>query len=302
MERIAFDVPSYSFGGPGGPSVAITAGIHGNEQTGIHTAMLLCRALESARLRGRATVIPFCNIEASKAVHRQAPADGLDLNRIFPGDPAGSYSQQLAHHIWGMTEGYDYLLDLHCCGINGSTYGMSYYSRHDWAERLLDSLMLRTVVHTKGTRGQLYIEAAELRGQKSLLIELPGGQPGGAIRLDAAEECARGVMNYLIHIGVMDGAEIPFGQVRLCSCFLDFGDADRDGLFQPWVHPGDTVQKGQTLGLLDGTAVAAPCDGVATRVSPSRYAFRGQELLRISELRRVQPGEVPLPPLEKPGA
>lgn len=294
MDKYNFALEQHTFGEGHGPSVVITGGIHGDEQTGSHTARLVIRMLKSARVPGRVTVIPFCNLEATRARRRQAPADELDLNRIFPGKEDGTYSQQLARHIWDLTAGYDYLLDLHCCGGYGSTYGMSYYTRHAWAPELLDALHLRTVVHTKGTRGQLYIEAAERRGQKGLLIELPGGQPGGFVRLDAAEECARGVWNYLIHTGAVEGEETPWGQTRLCSDFRnDFGKAWKDGLFEPFIEPGTTVRAGQTVALLDGEPFVAPEDGVVTMIHPLHYTFRDAPVVRLTALRPVQPGEIP---------
>ncbi len=299
MENKAFDLQRHTFGhGEDGPSVVITAGVHGDEQTGSYTAELVRARLEKAEVRGKATLLPFSNPEAARARRRQAPQDRLDLNRTFPGKECGSYSEQLACHIWQLTDGYDYLLDLHCCGLYGSTYGMGFYSRHPWAEDLLKALMLDTVVHTKGTRGQLYIEAAERRGQKGVLIELPGGQPGGVIDLHAAQKCADGVMNYLVHIGVVAGQAQPWGGTAFCSTLLDFGAAPRDGLFKPAVSAGAAVKKGEVLGWLDGEAMTAPCDAVATMVSPLRYAFAGNKLLNLAERRRVQPGEIPCPDAE----
>ena len=296
MEKLTFDLPIRTFGGSaGGLSAVITGGVHGDEQTGIHTAMLVCERLAQANVLGRVTVLPFSNPEASRVRRRQAPQDGLDLNRTFPGRPDGSYSEQLAWHIWQLTDGYDYLLDLHCCSLYGSTYGMGFYSRHPWAEELLSALMLDTVVHTKGTRGQLYIEAAERRGQKGVLIELPGGQPGGVIDVPAAEKCADGVMNYLVHIGAVQGQEKAWDKTAFCSTLIDCGTAECDGLFKPAVPAGSAVDKGAVLGWIDGKPMTAPCDAVATMVSPMRYAFKGMNLFNLTERRKVQPGEIPCP-------
>ena len=42
MEKLTFDLQNHTFEGSGsGPSVVITAGVHGDEQTGIHTAKLV---------------------------------------------------------------------------------------------------------------------------------------------------------------------------------------------------------------------------------------------------------------------
>lgn len=69
-----------------GPVVMVTAGIHGLEFIGVHTALAVLRAgpLRGARLR----VCPVLNPDAYMATHeghrRRINANGVDLNRNFP--------------------------------------------------------------------------------------------------------------------------------------------------------------------------------------------------------------------------
>ena len=178
--------------GAGRPSIVITAGIHGNEQTAIYAAELIYSLLQKETLLGEVCILPRCNPSAIRARERKAPEDGLDLNRSFPGAPDGSHTQRLAYEIWRQTEGFDYVLDLHCCGLYGTTYAMHYFKKYAFAKPLCKMLGVPHVVSSKGTRGQLYIESCEQRGQKGILIELPGGQPGGVIYEDAAEASRSG--------------------------------------------------------------------------------------------------------------
>ena len=97
------------------------------------------------------------------------------------------------------------MLDLHCCGLYGTTYAMHYFKKFAFAKPLCKMLGVPHVVSSKGTRGQLYIESCEQRGQKGILIELPGGQPGGVIYEDAAEAIARQVLGYLRNLNILAG-------------------------------------------------------------------------------------------------
>ncbi|MBE6994626.1 MAG: hypothetical protein E7423_08315 [Ruminococcaceae bacterium] len=49
MDKYNFALEQHTFGEGHGPSVVITGGIHGDEQTGSHTARLVIRMLKSAR-------------------------------------------------------------------------------------------------------------------------------------------------------------------------------------------------------------------------------------------------------------
>ncbi len=270
------------------PSIAITAGIHGDEQTGTHAAMLVWEKLKSEKLLGTVNIYPFCNEQATRAKRRAAPQDDLDLNRTFPGSCEGSYSEQLAAHIWSKTENEDYVLDLHCAGLYSYTYTMSWYSKHERAHELCRALGVDTVLHTMGTRGQLYIESYERREQYGLLVELPGGQPGGVINEQAAEDIACKIINYLKYIGVIEGQAGINQEVRFYSCFDVTLKIPHDGLFRPNCKAGDVVKKGQAYATLDGEPLLAPEDILISNMPPMHYTFAETVLSRVAT-----PNELP---------
>lgn len=149
-----------------------------------------------------------------------------------------------------------------------------------------------TVVHTKGTRGQFYIECCERRGQKGMLIELPGGQPGGIIDEQSAIETAELVIGYLKYIGTVQGKSKLHDNVELCACFDSELRAEKDGLCRPVVEPGARVRKGDVVAWLDNQAITSPFDAVAAFVPPLRYVFAGEELARLVERRELPFGAV----------
>lgn len=84
-----------------GPTILAVAGVHGDEYEGMEAIRAVFAQLDVSRLRGTFVGIPVANPFAYEARTRIAPAhvDGLNLARIFPGDPDGSPSKILAHQI-----------------------------------------------------------------------------------------------------------------------------------------------------------------------------------------------------------
>src|SRR6516225_6899983 len=83
-----------------GLTFLLTAGIHAAEYTGTLAALRLARSLDAAKVRGTIVVIPLLNrpgfFERTVYVN---PEDGQNLNRAFPGDPSGTWSERFAHHL-----------------------------------------------------------------------------------------------------------------------------------------------------------------------------------------------------------
>jgi len=84
-----------------GPTVIVTANIHGDETTGLAAASRLVEALVEAGLKsGTAVILPTLNPAGLAAATRAVPGDGGDLNRVFPGKRRGRTSERLASRIW----------------------------------------------------------------------------------------------------------------------------------------------------------------------------------------------------------
>ncbi|NLX75640.1 MAG: hypothetical protein GXZ13_07465 [Synergistaceae bacterium] len=294
MEEFNLDIDCVDFTGEAsGPSIVFTGAIHGDEQTGTHTAHLLIQALKKEKILGNIRIMPICNPSAFKARRRPAVEDDEDLNRIFPGKKDGTYSQQLAHRIWELTEDYEYIVDLHCCGIYGSEYTMCWYSKYDFHPKLARWLGYKSVVHTAGTGGQFYLESCEKRGQKGLLIELPGGQPRGVINQESAVSSCEKLLNYLKLIGVIEGRGVLPEEPNYCG-FIDpdAALAKEDGVYYPMVKPGDYIKKGESIARVDEEDYTAPFDALVTSAPISRYVFEGDRLVSLAPTRSVEPGEV----------
>ena len=73
------------------------------------------RSLEERELRGRVVAVPVLNLPAFRArTPFVVPDDGKNLNRCFPGDPAGTLADRLAYDAFTqLISGSDALVDAH---------------------------------------------------------------------------------------------------------------------------------------------------------------------------------------------
>ncbi|SDY12800.1 hypothetical protein SAMN05661080_02396 [Modestobacter sp. DSM 44400] len=120
-----------------GPHLTVLAGVHGGEYTGPAAVLRLLRELDPAQLRGTVTAVPVLNQPAfwSRTAF-VVPADGKNLNRCFPGDPAGSYTDVLAHEVFTrLIAPSDALLDLHAGDLPESLEPFCLYEESAVEER-----------------------------------------------------------------------------------------------------------------------------------------------------------------------
>jgi predicted deacylase len=98
-----------------GPRVCLLAGVHGCEYASIEALTRFMRQLDSSALCGSVIAAPIVNMPAFRARSPfVTPGDGKNLNRCFPGDPGGTVSDVLAHHVFTeLIEPADALIDLH---------------------------------------------------------------------------------------------------------------------------------------------------------------------------------------------
>jgi hypothetical protein len=98
-----------------GPTVVVTANLHGDEITGLAAAHRLADRLPGELKAGSVLLYPSLNPAGLAAGTRGLPADGGDLNRVFPGRRRGKASERLADVVWREVTGRDpaVVIDLH---------------------------------------------------------------------------------------------------------------------------------------------------------------------------------------------
>lgn len=83
-----------------GPLLWLTAGVHGDEVTGIEVIHRLFEELPKMDWAGRIKAIPGVNPTAFAMNQRVVPHGAEDMNRMFPGDPNGSPAARTAHAVF----------------------------------------------------------------------------------------------------------------------------------------------------------------------------------------------------------
>jgi hypothetical protein len=238
-----------------GPTALFVSGNHGDEYEGQVALCNLAKSLDPARIHGRVIILPAANYPAAMAGRRTSPIDEGNLNRLFPGDPDGTVTQQIAYYIeHELVPLADLVCDLHSGGsslmyvpsaqLPGYRYDAD-MTRQLAALRAFASPLAYVVQANQG--GDRTLSGAAMRqGVLGLGTELGGS---GHVTRAALRIAERGVNNLLVHLGILpERARIaPDGPTRT----LEIGGADyyvytpENGVYEPLVELGDMVHAGQ---------------------------------------------------------
>ncbi|UAK25808.1 succinylglutamate desuccinylase/aspartoacylase family protein [Sphingomonas nostoxanthinifaciens] len=193
-------------GGDGdGPTIGISAAMHGDENTGSQAMLELYRRLASIPFSGRLLLLPVANSYAMIGNRRFAPFDNLNLNREFPGNAQGSFTQQLAATITEeFLEKIDVHIDLHT-GTDRPTVDYTYLWNDEGLTRSFGSKILyRPDMGSMESafRGTSADVTYRLRKIPAAVIELGGGIVD---QTPYVRRTVDGVLNMLRYLGVIEG-------------------------------------------------------------------------------------------------
>jgi predicted deacylase len=192
-----------------GPTVGVSAAIHGNENTSAQIVRALWPVLSSTPLRGRVLLLPVANPRAMAVNHRFTPVDELNLNRQFPGDASGWHTDQLAAAITReFLDEIDVHIDLHA-GTDRPTVDYVYILNAESLSRAFGSRVLyRPEVGVAGTTftGTTKDVTIDRHGIPSVVVELGGGIVD---QTPYVERGVAGVLNILRTTGTLDGDPDP---------------------------------------------------------------------------------------------
>ena len=105
-----------------GPVLALTAGVHGYEYPPILALQRMRASIDPRTLAGTVIMVHVANMPSflARTVY-YSPADGKNLNRVFPGNPEGTLSERIADVITReVIDRATHIVDLHCGDGNES--------------------------------------------------------------------------------------------------------------------------------------------------------------------------------------
>ena len=235
--------------GESGPLALITAGIHGDE--GPWGAASIHRLLDETPredLRGRLRIVPAANPNALAHEARCAPLDSLDLNRLFPGDAAGSHSERLAALITAEAlADVDHLIDLH----GGGSWCVNQFMHQAEGETQLSTSFGAPFVSRMPDHPGMLANCARSQG-----AQVTGTEIGGRGRREGEfiAQVTAGLRRALGRIGVLsslpeEDAPPPAQLIEEMQVLRPL----RGGILQPALGAeavGTTVPRGTLLGEL----------------------------------------------------
>ena len=257
QEEIAFPLATIEGAKPG-PTVTITAGIHGAEYPGIVSAIRLFKELTPETVAGKIQIVTISSLKAFESRSMfVCPVDGKNLNRVFPGDKDGSYTQVLAYHLFNdvILKG-DYYLDLH--GGDMVEALVPYAMYHKSGNDKIDQKSLEIAKYyglkyitssqpdSKTKSGGTYANASE-HGIPGALVEAGGI---GQLDRESVNLHMKGLYNVLRYLGCLEGEPvIPADQTFYDESVWVY--TPKKGIFHTKVSVGDEVSKSQCVGTIE---------------------------------------------------
>lgn len=245
-----------------GPGYLLTGGVHGDEYEGPISLMKLAQDLNPDDVNGLVIIIPSINLQAVLAASRLSPIDGTNLNRAFPGDRLGNFSEALADFVVrAIFPLVEYVSDLHAGGTSLEYVPLTMMHRTDDEERNTRSLECMKAFGAPIALFSVDQEPdgllewnAEIRGKIVVAAELGGA---GRVTPRSLEITETGIRNVLAYAGILDAPIIsPEAMGRAPTRMMSTPDLDcfvlsqQDGLFEPLVELNADVTRGQPLGRL----------------------------------------------------
>lgn len=275
-------------GSADGPNIALISGVHAAEYPAIVANIHVMRELDPALLRGSIISVPIVDPPAFYA--RSAfvcPIDGKNPNRVFPGNPTGTFSEVLAHAIFSnILAQASHVIDLH----GGDVFedlapfviqrGSGNAAVDDVAFGMARAFGTPLVVSTLPS-------GAPLTGTTSASCSAVGipaitTEVGGVgVYSDAARDMQmRGVLSVLRYLGALPGEpDIPHDQRILRSSNTMLSPCE--GLWFPEVTLMQSVSAGQRIGRIEDifgrelAEIHAPLPGVILYLTASPAAREG---------------------------
>lgn len=231
-----------------GPTLCLTAGVHGDELNGVEVARRVFAQIDPQELHGTLIVLPAINAEGVRSGRRYL-SDGRDLNRAFPGRTGGSVAALIAHAIFTRVLNHcDVLLDLHTASNQRANFPQI---RADLSDPTIRELAVHfgvgIVVAGSGPDGSLRREAAKA-GIPAIIYE--AGEPL-RFQEEEIERGVQGVKNVMAYLDMTGQAdqETPAARIYQRSKWVRTA-ARNAGFFFPTAKLGDIVSVGDSLGKI----------------------------------------------------
>ena len=283
-------------GATNGPVLALVAGTHGMEYVPIAALQRLRTAIDPATLRGTVVMVHVANMPSflGRTIY-YSPADGQNLNRVFPGKADGTLSERIAETITReVIARATHVVDLHCGDGNESLRPYSYWittgdpkvseaGRQMALAFGLDHIIVDRERPTDPAASLYLSNTAITRGKPALTTETGGV---AVVDEDSVRLVERGVAGLLKHLGMRSSGPDPVA----APVFIDRNEvlrAGATGIFHGTVERGHSVAKGTLIGYITDfhgrtvEEIRAPFDGEILYVIATPPITQGEPVAMV---------------------
>ncbi len=262
-----------------GPTVFISAAIHGDELNGIEIIRRLMHQKNFKIIRGTLIAVPLVNVYGVVNQSRYMP-DRRDLNRCFPGSAKGSLAARVAHiFLTEIIQHCDYGIDLHTGAIHRSNFPQIRADLTDEkTKELAQAFGVPVILNSSVIEGSLR-ESAVKNNTRVLLYEA-----GEALRFDEFSIRAgiNGINNVLKSLGMVRKTAKRKTILPYIANSSGWLRANASGFVHQKITLGEQVSQGDVLAEIGG-----PYGDIINTIIATRSGI----LIGMQNIPLVQEGE-----------
>ncbi len=229
-----------------GPTLCLTAAVHGDELNGIEVVRRVMHELVPTKLAGSVIGVPIVNVQGFRRGSRYLP-DRRDLNRYFPGNPNGSAAARIAHSFFTRVIAHcDALVDLHTGSFERTNLPQIRADlRNPDVVTLTQGFGSMVILHSTPAIGTLRYAATQA-GIPAVTLEAGGPSQ---LELNEVKHGVKGIETLVNTLGMFKKRRL-WGEPEPVYYRSSWVRANNGGILLADVSLGSTVRKGDVLGTI----------------------------------------------------
>jgi predicted deacylase len=273
-----------------GPTLFISAAIHGDEINGVEIIRRVLRHRALRSIRGTLIAIPIVNVYGFLNHTRYLP-DGRDLNRSFPGSAKGSLTGRVAHtFVQEIVSQCTHGIDLHTGARHRSNFPQI-RADLDNAEAfaMTEAFGVPLAIDAKIRDGSL----RQCAGDADIPVILY--EAGEALRFEEVYIRAgvKGIVNVMRSIGMLPKSRSKKARrAPIVSDQTSWLRSPESGILRTFVALGEKVEEGSVIAMVADplgsaeTPVLAPSSGVVIGRTNLPLVYEGDAIFHIAQYGR----------------
>ena len=270
-----------------GPTVLMTAGIHGDEINGVEIVrQIISKGINKPKI-GTTICVPVINVFGFLNMDRLFP-DGRDLNRVFPGSAKGSLASRVAHFVMKeLVPHVDFVMDFHTGGADRFNAAQIRIAKDDPKLIELAHIFGAPFIYYSQNLNKSFRNACSKKDVPMLLFE--GGKSFN-IHSTITNTGVNGAKRVLHHFGMLR-SQFKASQPKVKAVVIEESKwlrAKYSGMFKATIPINSCVEEGDVLGHITDPYgsfnffVKAPNHGYIFNVNESPIIYQGDAIFHIS--------------------